>query len=360
MVLLHFEREILATHLDTTYLGPECRIAPISFFCTNDNADDLEYKLLHLIILNVTSGSKASPAKMQSSTMYGAKKTRTSKDVTYNRYWLCADLANPPRCFAIITRTAADSSHLVKQTNGLTFLGSEYFIFEPDLTFQTIGEIPCLSGISRSMLLPCLPYNNLPSTEDSMAEPRIPGVMEYFVLNNKPIQLSRCNVARDLSCCGIQCDRQKLKGECTCLHLTGSSSLVWTFDVKFPVRERFDPTSYVRVQGFRSLRTTRLFFANFEEYAANYAPELDAGILLPNRENIRNMVQFINAPENGGWTIVGWYMKGSTTDATNEAEKIDNDTFTVHISHLFPTWYTDHIKDDPQFTAMLIRQVVQP
>jgi hypothetical protein len=360
MVLMNFERDILATHLDTRYLGNNCQIAPISFFCTQDNDDELENKLLHLIILNVTSSAKASVLRMQTSTQYGAKKPRVSRDVTYNRFWLCADLANPPRCFAIITRTAQDSSYLVRQTNGLTFFGSEYCIFEPDLTFQTIGTTPCLSNAERTMLLPCRPFNNISSTEEIMAEPRVTGVTEYFVMNNKPIQICRPKIARDISCSGIQCDRQKAKGECTCLHLTGSSSLVWSFDVKFPVTPRFDPTSQVHVQGFRSLRTTRLFFANFEEQATNYAAELDGGLLVPNRESFREMVEFINQPENGGWTIIGWYMKGSTTDATNEAEKIDNDTFQVHISYLFPTWYIDRIKDNPQFTALQIREGGQP
>ena len=330
MVLLRFDNESLASHVDDSYLGDQCRIAPVSFFCDKENENDLENKLLHMIVLNVTSGSKTSVLKMQSSTFYGAKKNKISKEITYNRFWLCADLASPPKCFAIITRTAQDSSYLLRQTNGLTFVGSEYFIFEPDLTSQTIGVTPCLSGADHIMLLPCQPYNHIPSTENIMAEPNTSGTTEYFVLNGKSIELNRAKIVREVSCSGIQCDRQKPKGECTCLHLTSSSSLVCSFDVKFPVPKRFEASLNVTVHGFRSLRTTRIFFSNFEDHSANLSPE------------------------NGGWTIVGWYMKGSTTDPTNEVEKIDNSSFQIHISYLFPTRYIDCIKNNQNFLALQI------
>jgi hypothetical protein len=76
---------------------------------------------------------------------------------------------------------------------------------------------------------------SFPNTETKMAYPTRPGEANYFSLKGMKIELFRASFATDTSCTGIQCDRQKSKGECTCTHTTNSTSYVYCFDVKFEV-----------------------------------------------------------------------------------------------------------------------------
>jgi hypothetical protein len=120
MVLYNFEKEALVKHLNVSYINNNTKIAPISFSTNKHNETDLEDKVVHFMVLNVTAGNKANGnnIRMQSSGSYGVKKTNYTKEVSYNRYWICTDLAAPPNCFAIITRTAPDTSYLLKETGG--------------------------------------------------------------------------------------------------------------------------------------------------------------------------------------------------------------------------------------------------
>jgi hypothetical protein len=72
------------------------------------------------------------------------------------------------------------------------------------------------------------------------------------------------------------------------------------------------------------------------------------------------MVNFINNENIGGWTIVGWYMKGMTIDVSTENEKVDNDTFQVHLTYLFPTQYLAKAKNSQQFKLLQIEDSTFP
>jgi hypothetical protein len=358
MVLMNLDiDEAFARHLDVTRFSRNTRIAPVMFFCNQANAMQLDNKIINFVVLNVTAGNGLKGLgniRMQSTSSFGAKRTKNMRDVSYNRYWICADLTNPPFCFAIITRTSQETSDLLRYTNGEVFVGSNYFIYEPSITLQTVGSTPVLASIDHKVFLPARPFTRLPSTLQHMKEPATAGDIKYFILNEKSITLQRIRPAQCVSCCGIQCDRQKKKAMCTCLHLTNFTSLVYEFDVSFTVPPAFDDQEMITIHSFRSLRTTRIFFFNFEDQVSTVPDDLQLNLQNIHREKISAMVTFVNQVDHGGWTIVGWFMKGSTTDAATDNERIDNDTFQVHLSYLFPTHYVERIKNNPDFHGMLI------
>lgn len=362
-MLFNFDRETLAGTAHVPFINEETKIAPISFFTNKDNQDNLENKIIHFLVLNVTSGAKSANIKMNTSTPYGAnKRTKYSKDITYNRYWICADLASPPNCFAIITRSSTESDNLLKDTKGEPFVGAEYYLWEPSTTFQTVYKTVVLNKIDTMMkrFIPTSPFNNLISTTAFMREPPEASIPYYFILNNVHISLGRARANFNVSCGGIQCDRQKGTNGCTCLHVTSTQSLVYTFDVTFAVPEEFDSTGRITVPNFSSLKTTKIFFKNFYDYSYNTDQESSLNLLSSHRQKIKSMVDFVNVEANGKWTIVGWYQKGQTTDATTEGDKIDNLNFQVHLTSVMPTNYATVIMNSMDFNAMKIDDTASP
>jgi hypothetical protein len=101
-------------------------------------------------------------------------------------------------------------------------------------------------------------------------------------------------------------------------------------DLEFPVpasihcADQSDPTNTANtttVVGFRSLSTTKVFFQNYEIYCTRHTTRDQESNHITLRLKFQNMVEHINT--SGGWTIVGWFMMGSTIDAaTNSTEKI--------------------------------------
>jgi hypothetical protein len=294
--------------------------------------------MLRICILNCALGGNNAPQhRIVSTAQYGAKRAKTfTSSSNYNRYFLVADLQNPPYCAALMPRTIAETSSLLKLTQGDALVGNTFCIYEPNLSLQSLGDSTAILSLANESLLPVAsPSAALTTDEHLLAFPTKAGETNYFVLTEKSISLRRVALAKDVSCNGIQCDRQKKKGECICLHTASSDSLVCSFDVIFPVPTRIDNDGSTTVHSFRSLRTTELFFYDFEEHASTATPEDETRRTAQCRTMINMMVDCIN--NNGGWTIVGWFMLGSISDAANAQEKAENFDITLHLSYLFPT-----------------------
>ena len=343
--MVNFDNSILADHIDSARYGENCELIPVNFLRVKSNRNDLDNKMLRLCILNCTMGGSTAPQhKIVSNSQYGSKRPKTFGTISnYNRYFLAADLENPPHCAAIMPRTIGETSNLLKYTQGDTLLGSTFCIHEPNVSFQSLGESTPILSIANEPLLPVASSSiALASTETLLACPTVAGETNYFVLTSKTISLRRVTLAKDASCSGIQCDRQKAKGECACLHATSSNILVYSFDVIFPVPNRIEVDGSTAVHNFRSLRTTELFFCDFEQHASTITPEDELNRTSLYRDKIKKMVTYIN--DNGGWTIVGWFMLGSTQDSANSQDKVQNSVITLHLSCLLPT--ADLSKDD--------------
>jgi hypothetical protein len=331
-----FDNSILADHVDASRFGDDCNLIPVTFLRARANKNNLDNKMLRVCILNCTVGSSSGQRVMNFS-QYGAKRTKTTASTSnYNRYFLLADLQNPPHCAALMPRTIQETSNLLKYTQGDTLVGSSFCIYEPSLTFQSLGDSTPILAVANESFLPVKSAEAaLTTTEKLLAYPTKAGETNFFILTGKDVSLHRASLVKDVSCSGIQCDRQKSKGECICLHTTSSNSLVYCFDVVFPIPPRIDSDGTTTVHSFRSLRTTELFFYNFEQHASTVTSEDELNRTVEYRKKINTMVQYING--NGGWTIVGWFMLGAITDAANAGDKAENYNMTLHLSYLSPT-----------------------
>lgn len=172
--------------------------------------------------------------------------------------------------------------------------------------------------------------------EDKMSYPRRAGEYRYFLRVGVPIHLGRIKQAEEPSCTGVQCDRQKQRGGCTCLQTNSTHNLVYSMDVILPVPAKLETDQLQVVQGFRSLRTTRIWFLDLDDYAARIEADQDNENRYDHRTKINNMVTYIN--DHHGWTILGWYKLGELTDAADGInEKAENFVITMHISYLYPS-----------------------
>jgi hypothetical protein len=340
--MVRFDLHLLAPHVAReTFSSTKTELVPVQYFKDRANGNNIEDKVLHILVLACTSGHANNPINITRTSLFGNKKARVNQSSTYNRCFLVADLSCPPNCAMIITRNTHESSALLKLTQGDVFLGSNYYIHEPNLYTQTIGDMPVLSlSDGNASLYPLLRHHSLclPSTEDKMQFPVHVGDTNYFILKRKIISLKRFTLVTDTSCNGVQCDRQKPRGECTCLFSTTSTSFIYSFDVEFPVPSNISSDNKAVVHSFRSLQTTNIFFRDFDDHCkANTQEEVRRSIQL-NRTKVNNMVEYINAHD--GWTIVGWFKLGEIVDASGNSsyEKVENyDMMTMHLSYLMPT-----------------------
>jgi hypothetical protein len=360
-----FSKEIFAPIVDVDMCTNDTRFIDVACLRETNNDKNRDNTMLRLFVLSCTMGtSNNNTGRLVSSGNFGSnKKAKNSNTTTYNRYFLVADLQNPPHCAAILPRSAEEASRLLNVVNGGPFVGVPFCCAEPYPAHQTLGDFLPVLRLPRSPFLPLRSVAlHLESTETKMAMPRNVGETNYFVLTQKAITLHCINVCTEQSCLGIQCDRQKGKSGCSCQHSTKHTSSVYELDLEFPVptsihrSDQGDPTNNtnttITVVGFRSLRTTKVFFQNYENYCTHHTTRDQERNRIALRLKFETMVQHIN--NSGGWTIVGWFMMGAVTDAaTSTTEKIQNSEITIHISYLYP-FETDTLFQTEDYKERLI------
>ena len=111
-------------------------------------------------------------------------------------------------------------------------------------------------------------------------------------------------------------------------------ALVFSHYVKIKAPTSFRPNGFIVIKNFRSLLTTKIFFNDFDAYGS----QATIGDELPKTEEhyveIKKIVKYIN--RHSGWTMVGWYKVGGTTDTAMDGE-IENMGVTVPLSSLKPS-----------------------
>ncbi len=357
-----FSNEMFSPIVDTDMYANNTRFIDVAYLRESSNDKNRDDTMLRLFVLSCTMGTSSNnTGRITSSGNFGAnKKAKNSNTTTYNRYFLVADLQNPPHCAAILPRSVDEASRLLSVVNGGPFVGVPFCCAEPYPARQTLGDFLPVLQLPRSPFLP-LRYvaPHLESTEANMAMPRNIGETNYFILTEKEITLHCINVCPEQTCLGIQCDRQRGKSGCSCQHSTNHTSSVYEFDLEFPIpasvhrADQSDPTDVANtttVVGFRSLKTTKVFFQNYEIYCTRHTTRDQERNRIALRHQFETMVQHIN--NSGGWTIVGWFMMGSVVDAGSDVtEKIQNKEITIHISYLYPSesdtlFQTDDYKEN--------------
>jgi hypothetical protein len=330
-----FDLNRIKTDVPKDHIGDDSKVISVAHLQSRDNRNDLEDTVLALKVLNCTVGGTNTHTKVATNSSQAFKKQRIfSAAKSYNRYFLCADLKNPPLCCAIMTKSTAESAELLCYNHGDVFIGADFYVVEPNLTFQTIGESVAVLSLSTKQLIPLKDCEDASSQAFPMRLPPHAGDTHYFIIEGKEINLRHINLPTDVSCSGIQCDRQKTKGGCSCIHNGPGQAMVYAFDVDFPISSDLLLGTHYTCDSYRSYRTTSLFFQNFADHANETLVEQEFAERKERRASMKKMVCYIN--KNGGWKIVGWCKRGEVADAANETEKVENNEVNFHISYLYP------------------------
>lgn len=160
--------------VNTDHLDNKIEIKDIRYFANTDTSNDLENKALALMIL------RCMPGESSKASSYGGgqqKKPRFNYNIgkPYHRWILCAELANPPNCFAIITDNLSQTNRLLIHSLDETYLGKCFYLVEPNMTKGKAGNSPHIVQCDDMELLP-LKWNSkvlampakivLPTTSD--------------------------------------------------------------------------------------------------------------------------------------------------------------------------------------------------
>ena len=336
-----FQREDIARGVSTFKYAGGTEFIPVSYLQDTGNADKLDKKMLKLFVLSCTSGGNVDIKRITSNPKYGNKKAKISsssaQNQQFNRMFICADLRQPPKVCAIITRNATEVNVLMNLIGGEPFVGMTFFLFEPGLVLSTLGDhTPILDWKSSAFIPVEHSQRHLSTTEPRFTLPHYVGMTHYFVLTEKRIKITSIKYSPVLTCLGIQCDRQKSKHGCSCIHASGTgNSNVFECSVTFDVPEKVDMSGKVTVSQFQSYKLTKFFFKSFEDFAQSHDwNDVDDSQNLIRRKWER-LVQYIN--NHGGWTLVGWCMLGDHYDAAGGSDKVQNFETRIHLSMVQPT-----------------------
>lgn len=334
-----FDKTDIMDGVTTSKYSRDTEFIPVSFLRDSSNGDRLENKMLKLFILNCTIGHNNEIKRITQFSKFGNKKAKfnnNNQSSPFNRMFICADLRQPPKVCAVIVRNGAELNVLVKLVGGLPFVGTTFFLYEPGLITATLGDhTPILDWKSSPFIPVRYPQEQLSSTANRMKLPTYAGQTSYFVLTEQRITLTSVMLSPYQSCLGVQCDRQKSKDGCSCVHASNHSGHIYDCCVTFDVNPAMDPSRRITVSNFQSYKFTKLFFENFEDFVqSNSWPEIDDSQNLIRRK-WTSMVNYVN--EHGGWTLVGWSMLGDHYDAANGQDKVQAAETKIHLSSLQPT-----------------------
>lgn len=327
--------------------------------------DFFEYKVLKGILLSIKHGmANKVPLKLWSfaraDTSQPAQKKAKSSG-TYDRLAIFGDVSDPPNCFAILTQGHGETTRVLGKARDYPGVGTMYYIPEPQRVTAYIGDgdIPIINP--RFHVLPLKSASSvhplhqwLPPYE--MTVPQEAGGQLWFAQHKIPIKLSVFGLeTTNVSCTGIFCDRtrvQDLTGGCGCFYTKSARHpVVGQYTVTLPVPASVEDCLTLDIVACRSLRTTKLFFENVEEFQNTPVEQLPAR-LKPMRDKVSDMVSYVNS--KGGWTVVGWIKMGEVADSSTPGEKIVSSVGKFHISLLLPTRFGIRSNDDLVFNDMKI------
>ena len=332
---MRFNIDHVRQFVDRDTIDPHTKLKEVSWFAQESHKNRLQSKALCLTILQVKTptASIASKGFPNKSSYNQNKKTKLTvlPANNYHRYFLCADVSNPPHCFALITHSVAETMGLTTHLSDESYIGMFFYMIEPNLITSTIGEYLHVVDYKRQHFLPLKVSANIFSRPTSIVLPATSEETFYFVLEHETITITKSDSTDD-TCKGFSCDRQKPKAQCSCLTFTGSNALVYQFDIEFAVdRTQFKRSTYVST--LSSFRTCTVFFHNFVEYCNTTNPKLETKMFLRRRSQIRRITKYIN--NHGGWKLIGWCKKGML-QIDGEAEKIPNQNIGLHLSYAYP------------------------
>jgi hypothetical protein len=167
--------------------------------------------------------------------------------------------------------------------------------------------------------------------------------LRFFVKHGEKLMWrpsDRVSVLRTL-CNGEACDRlQSNKNPndlCGCWHQASrSDSTAKNTVLKFDFYMKDGYGKSVQVKDFVSLRTSRLFFED-RNIRSDQDALFDTAVDVMLQRKWLATVKHVN--RNGGWTIVGWFMRANVVDESAEENEghIETGNVKINISYLYPT-----------------------
>jgi hypothetical protein len=276
-----FSKAIFADIVDTDMYRDETIFIDIAYLREHRNSNKRRDTMIRFFFLSCTMGTSTSnTARTMLNGNYGSnKKAKNSATTTYNRYFLVADLQNPPHCAAILPRSTDEASRLLSIVNGQAFVGVPFCCAEP----QTLGDFLRVLQLPRSPFVLLKSTNHhLQSTEDKMTMPRSIGETNYFNLSDKKYRSTESTFAPDKHVSEFSATGKKENWVApanippTILPPFLSSTLSFLSRQQFivvrtPISVNTPNTlNTTTVIGFCSLHTTKVFFQNYEKYCTGH------------------------------------------------------------------------------------------
>ena len=178
-------------------------------------------------------------------------------NANYDQMYVFGDLMNPPFCFVIMTESPTQSRKLMSHCNERIAVGLVFYVAEPGRTEKTLGPDTMMPIVTTKHAVVPVCYEiegsniqkNIPTYQLTM--PSQTGEQSYFVRHGVRISLTRFQLADDVSCTGLTCDRaSKLEKNVSCgcsQKMPSAFPIVGEYTVQMGAPLEFNPSGKVIV-----------------------------------------------------------------------------------------------------------------
>ena len=314
---------------------------------SSDSEDDNQidkHCVLWACLINMTTPSCNSDGK-EMWFSHGNKKNAFGKKLktaitTYKRIYYFCDLHDPfASIFAIIEQNQADHNKFWMRdpSKKNVSIGSKFAILSPKA-----------QGILKNgatLIYTDRPFEMLdkPAMPIKLYQPhKVKKEMTYFCLKGVSIKRQKHDtpVAINTLCSAEACDRLKfgnnVNATCPCFaQFTRNGSTAKNCCIKMDFRFKVD-SEWVDIEGYTSLRTSRLLF---EGEVISFDCSTLTNNTIAARVSLcwRKLIRYVNT--NGGWTIIGWFVRAVKSDDDKQENDEDaiHETIKTNIAYLYPS-----------------------
>lgn len=279
--------------------------------------------VLYLQLLRVVAGVGKNGNTGSSAYSYYNKKRNqqsASKGGNYTRLLLFREANSATGKVVYIIETASENQRLwnknsICRDNGTMRVGSYFAILNPSpIKTYLANDIPIVSATGSGIYLktPTIVDQVVPRPDISQ------NLTSAFVLNNMQLEVL-CSEPVNTCCTGLFCDRQRLpevksssKG-CGCYNgQTRQSGIIISHAIKIKYPGNGD--NFCTIEQFSSVAFSRIYLAGTGTFPSSVRLNvLDHTPQFEHLEDtIDNQIDYVNS--HFGFTVIGWYKKGTIND----------------------------------------------
>ena len=291
------------------------------------------------------------PNQQQKATIYNIRR-RHQTDVHFKRIYQCSifsrmNITDNSRIIYLMESKNSNNvlfdRNLEYRDNGTITVGSFLKILAPQPIDNVMnGDVPLVKTphplivLKRPSAIPSISIINEIQSHKSLS----------FVFNNRHLSINQSYVV-STSCGGNHCDKQRIndwngiKG-CGCFSMSqNTSNLAVIHSIRFAGTEA---NPQIGQSEFSSTKFSLCYLSNRFPSMVQRSALQHTDAFWDMDDCIQNVVDFVN--DNGGWTIVGWYKRGSIKDkslieaTTNNGandETVSAGQLNFHIVEVLPT-----------------------